>query len=268
MEQAGPRVSIIMGAYNCAGSIEKAILSIQEQDYSDWELIICEDCSRDDTSLVLANLSNKDSRIRVISNNCNKGLAYSLNHCLSMARGEYVARMDSDDIMLQHRLSAQVSFLDNNKQYSVVGGGITLYDDFGDKKILLNPEIPDVRMMKLRIPFFHPTIMMRRTAYESLGGYTDLPRTRRGQDLDLWFRFYAAGLKGYNLQIPVVKYHDDEKDQKKKNSIRLSWQLAKTRLIGYRMNKFPSYYYPFAFAHFAVALMPERLSYILHKVFN
>lgn len=268
MESKRPKVSIIMGAYNCAHIIRKAVNSILSQDYRDWELIICNDGSKDMTVNILHELEVEDERIKVISNDRNRGLAYSLNHCLQEVNGEYVARMDADDIILPDRLALQVQFLDSHKDYDVVGGGIILYDESGERQTILNPEYPDVKIMRLRVPFFHPTIMMRKSAYDKLGGYLDLPRTRRGQDLDLWFRFFAAGMKGYNLQQPVIKYHDDQKDQLKKNSIKLSWNLTKTRVKGFKINHFPFYYYPFAFAHLAIAAMPNWLSFKIHKLLN
>lgn len=260
-----PKVSIIMGAYNCAATIGRAIESIQSQTFADWEFIICDDCSTDSTYDVVKKYAEDDERIILIKNAENRRLAYSLNHCLSIAKGEYVARMDCDDISLPDRLAKQVDFLDKNLTYNVVGGGVILFDEIGDKQILLNKEFPSVEDMKRRIPFFHPTIMMRKTAYDKLDGYLVSKRTLRGQDLDLWFRFYANGFSGYNLQEPVLKYHDDIGDYAKKSSFNLAWGLTKTMLYGFKANNFPFYSYIWAFVPIVTAFIPKYIVYFIHN---
>ena len=195
-----PKVSIIMGAFNCADTIPFAIESLQIQTFKDWELIVCDDCSTDSTYRVISDLMLKDPRIQLIKNETNSRLAATLNHCLQRVRGQYVARMDADDICLPDRLEVQVNWLDEHPEFDVVGGGILLYDETGEHEVLLNPEFPNVKYMYRHIPFFHPTIMMRREVYDNLGGYVVAKRTNRGQDMDLWFRFFSRGYKGYNLQ--------------------------------------------------------------------
>lgn len=262
------KVSVIMAVYNGVANMSKSINSIRNQTFTDWEFIICDDCSTDDTYRELKLIAAEDPRIKIIQNEKNSKLAYSLNHCLSEATGEYIARMDHDDIALPDRFARQVKFLDENPEYDVVGGGVILYDNDGNEHSILNSEHPDVRMTKSKVPFFHPTIMMRRLSYEKLGGYTVSPRTTRGQDMDLWFRFFSKGMKGYNLQLPVLKYHDDASDYNKKNSLRLATNLSKTMLIGFRMNGFPIYYYPFALKPILAAILPRQIMYRLHKAIN
>lgn len=257
-----------MGAYNCAKTLKRCVESIRAQTFTDWEFIICNDCSSDDTKGVVMSLAAEDNRIKYIENDHNRGLAHSLNHCLASAEGEYVARMDADDVSLPDRFATQVKYLDEHPDVDVVAGGVVLYDETGDKKTLLNPECPTARYLTTRIPFFHPTIMMRKTAYDRLSGYTDLPRTRRGQDMDLWFRFYAAGMKGYNLQMPVLKYHDGLGDVKKKDSFRSAWHYTQTRLSGYRLNRFPWYLYPLAFKSLLSCVLPVRIVYFIHNKIN
>ncbi len=263
-----PKVSIIMGAYNCADTIVRSIESIQGQTFSDWEMIICDDCSKDSTFDVATACAQQDKRIVVIKNEQNSRLAYSLNHCLQHAKGEYVARMDADDICYPERLQLQVDFLDAHPEYSVVGGGVQLYDENGDGNILLNPEVPVVSFMYRHVPFFHPTIMMRRETYDALGGYVVAKRTRRGQDMDLWFRFFAKGYKGYNIQQPLLKYHDSLSDIKKKNSFSTAWGFTQTLFIGFRANKFPFYKYHWVLKPFVVSLLPQSVIYKLHKKYS
>lgn len=261
-----PKVSIIMGAYNCAKVVGAAIESIQRQTFTEWEFIICDDCSTDSTYQVLEKYAMLEPRIILLKNASNSRLAFTLNHCLSVAKGEYVARMDSDDIALEDRLAKQVEFLDNHHEYDVVGGGVVLYDNEGDRQILLNKEIPLVRDMRHGVPFYHPTIMMRKSVYDELDGYVVSSRTQRGQDLDLWFRFFAKGFNGYNLQEPVLKYHDDLNDYSKKGSIKIAWGTTKTIFVGFRANRFPFYLYVWSIVPIITACLPRFFVYYIHKL--
>lgn len=259
------KISIIMGAYNTASTLPLSIESVVQQTYKDWELIICDDCSKDDTYEVAKSYAEKYSNIIVVRNEVNSRLAFSLNHCLEYARGEYVARMDADDLCLPDRLEKQVAFLDSHPEYAVVGGGVVLFDGDKIKKAIFNPEIPEKTFLARGVPFFHPTIMMRKTIYEALGGYLVSERTKRGQDYDLWFRFFAKGFKGYNLQESVLHYHDSLSDYNKKSSWKMSWGTTKTMWIGFRMNEMPLRLYPWVLKPLVTALMPKKMVYLIHN---
>lgn len=254
-----------MGVYNAAETLSAAIESVLAQTFEDWEMIICDDCSTDNTQEVLSRYTNKFPQIKLIRNETNKRLAYSLNHCLEYAQGEYIARMDADDMCLPNRLKKQVEFLDSHPEYQVVGGGVQLFDGKVVKREIYNPEVPDKTHLAHGVPFFHPTIMMRKSAYDKLHGYTVCDRTKRGQDYDMWFRFYAMGLKGYNLQEAVLRYHDSIEDYGKKSS----WTMAKnefmTLWIGFGLVKMPLYLYPWVLKPIASWLLPKKLIYMIHN---
>ena len=99
-----PKVSVIMGVYNGKAIMDEAIQSIVDQELQDWEFIICDDASTDDTYERLLQWAKKDSRIRIVQNKTNSRLAFSLNHCLQIADGQYIARMDDDDVSYPQRL--------------------------------------------------------------------------------------------------------------------------------------------------------------------
>lgn len=260
-----PLVSVIMGIYNTADSLPMSIQSILDQTYTNWELIMCDDCSTDNTYEVALEYAKKYDNIKVVRNKENKRLAYSLNHCLKYAQGEYVARMDADDICLPERFEKQVMFLNNNPEYMVVGSTIIPYDEEGDREPRMIKEYPVARDMKRGVTFFHPTIMMRKEGYDALEGYYVSHRTRKGQDLDMWFRFYAKGFKGYNIQEPLLKYHESLDDYKKKRNLSYSWGMTKTALHGFKLNHFPFYLYPWAFKDTVSALLPRWLRFKRHK---
>lgn len=260
-----PLVSVIIGIYNTEKSLSQSIQSILDQTYTNWELIMCDDCSTDNTYEVAKEFASKYDNIKVIRNEENKRLAYSLNQCLKIAKGEYIARMDADDICVPTRFEKQVAFLSENPEYSVVGSAIIPFDENGERTARVPKENPVVRDMKRGVPFYHPTIMMRKKAYDDLDGYYVSKRTRKGQDLDLWFRFFAKGFKGYNIQEPLLKYHESLEDYKKKRNISYSWGMTKTALHGFKINHFPFYLYPWAFKDVVSAFVPRWIKFRRNK---
>lgn len=259
-----PKVSIIMGIYNCSKTLDRCITSILNQTYSNWELIMCDDCSKDNTLQLAKKYSDKYNNIRVIKNDKNSGLAFSLNQCLAVSTGKYIARMDADDISLPKRIEMQVKFLEENKQYQVVGSSLILFDENGDKGLRTIFERPTKYNTVKGPPYAHPTIMMRKEAYDALDGYTVLPRTRRGQDLDLWYRFYAKGFEGYNIQEPLLKYHESIEDYKKR-SLKSAIGIMKTMYLGYKNLGFPVKTYIYIFKPIVASIIPNKLMYLYHK---
>lgn len=127
-----------MPVYNCAPFIQEAIKSVLEQSFTDFELVISNDGSSDNTSLLIREF--KDSRIKLIENNKNHGLVYNLNHCLDVARGEYIIRMDGDDISLPGRFEKLVKFMDDNPDIGVASSWL---ERFGDKNDVWKTFISD-----------------------------------------------------------------------------------------------------------------------------
>ena len=114
------KVSIIMGIYNCAATLPEAIDSILAQTFSDWQLVLCDDGSKDNTYTVAKAYQEKfPDKIFLLQNERNMGLNHTLNRCLQVATGEYVARMDGDDISLPTRLERENAFLDAHPESSV-----------------------------------------------------------------------------------------------------------------------------------------------------
>ena len=125
-----PRVSIIMPVYNAVQYIEEAMDSILNQPFEEYEFIVVDDCSNDGTMEKVR--SYKDSRIRVLVNSENRGVAFSRNRAVNESRGEYIALMDHDDVSMRTRLCKEVEFLDQNPEYGVVAGRTQLIDEKGN----------------------------------------------------------------------------------------------------------------------------------------
>ncbi|MCM3650429.1 glycosyltransferase family 2 protein [Metabacillus litoralis] len=263
-QNVSPKVSIIMGIYNCSKTLRESLDSLIAQTYKNWELILCDDCSTDDTNKIALEYAVKYPNIKLIKNNENLGLAATLNHCLKYANGKYIARMDGDDISLPNRLQIQVDFLEENPQFALVGTGMISFDEKGDKGIRIGKPQPQKTDLAKNNPFMHATIMMRHEAYDSLNGYRVKRYTRRTEDVDLWFRFFAAGFVGYNLQEAYYKVREDDLAYKRR---KFKYALDSARLVleGCKLLKLPLRYYLYAFKPILSNLTPR---FILKKYHN
>lgn len=265
-----PKVSVIMGIYNCATTLSEAIESIIGQTFSDWELIMCDDGSSDNTLEVAMHYAEKmPDKMIVIQNEKNQGLNYTLNRCLQWARGTYIARMDGDDLSLPDRLEKEVLFLDTHPGYAIVSTPMIYFDANGDWGRGTAIEVPQIRDFVFHAPFHcHAPCMIRKQAYLAVGGYTIDKRFLRFEDCNLWYKLYAAGYRGYNLQEPLYKMRDDRNAYHRRTpSSRM--RAAYVQYTGFRMIHMPVKYYPYLAVEFvkslAIVLMPEKLYTVFHK---
>ncbi len=260
------KISVIMGIYNCEKTLPTAIESIINQTYTNWELIMCDDGSSDNTYAVAQKFKEQyPDKIILIRNEKNSYLAATLNHCLKYAKGKYVARMDADDISLPERFEKQVKFLQDNPEYQLVGTSMQLFDDNGDFAILTRPERPDKYSLRNGTVFSHPTIMTYKYVYDDLGGYTVSERTIRGQDYDLWFRFYAKGYKGYNIQEVLFKFREDM-GAVKRRTIKKRWDNYKTILFGFKLLEYPLHWYIKPTLMLLKCLIPSKIQFLYQRI--
>jgi glycosyltransferase involved in cell wall biosynthesis len=198
-----PHVSVITVTYNREAFIREALDSVLSQSFADWELIVIDDASTDDTRSVVEGYMKRDARIRYYRNDENLGIAKTRNRGLELARGAYIAPLDSDDIWLdQNKLAKQVEFLDVNKDYSMLGGGIMHIDADSKpiKKVLYPVYDSLIRKIILQFnPFPQSTLLYRTEAALSCGGYSDAFKIC--DDYDLWLKM---GLKAKFTNIPQV----------------------------------------------------------------
>jgi len=184
---AVPLVSVVMSVYNGEKYLAEAVESILNQTFRDFEFIVIDDGSTDGTAAILDGFH--DARIVRWQNKQNIGLSRSLNTGLKMARGKYIARMDSDDVSLPERFAKQVQFLDEHQDIGVLGTAFEIIDEIGARGAEIHfPVEPGlVRwQMFFYCPIVHPSVMMRRTVYEQFGGYD--PNVDHSEDYELWLR--------------------------------------------------------------------------------
>lgn len=260
-----PLVSIIMGVYNAEKTIKRCINSILNQTYENWEFIICNDGSSDGTLNILNEYQKTDSRIKVISNKSNKKLAVSLNRCLKYAKGKYIARMDADDESLPQRLEVEVDFLERHEQVDLVGCNRIIFDEQGEYGIRKVKEYPTRDILIRDTPFAHPTIMMRKTVYDALGGYRVGHKNMRAEDLDLWIRFFEAGYKGYNIQEVLYRYHES-RDDLYKRSVKVAIHTMAAFWYGYRVLNVPFHKRIWVLKPLVAALIPKWIMEKYHRI--
>lgn len=203
---ASPKVSVIMSVYNDERFIHDAVESILRQTFQDFEFIIINDGSTDRTYEILS--SFKDERIRVF-NQENRGLTFSLNRCLSLARGEYIARMDGDDISMPERFSREISFLEEKPSIGLVGTFAYRIDTQG-RKIGLSTYKTEPKEIRENLwidcPFCHTSVMFRKSCIDKIGGYRE--RVGPAEDLDLWFRI-TEHFDGANIPEALHSFRID-----------------------------------------------------------
>lgn len=205
-------VSVIMGVYNGEKYLNEAVKSILDQTYNDFEFIIFDDASTDDTDYILSSFG--DARIKVIKNETNIGLTRSLNKALEIATGKYIARMDADDICDKTRFEKQVNFLEENINIAVCGTWKSLIGDPG--KVSEYPVIHDeIKLAALSYsPFAHPSVMWRNETFkEKAFEYNEEYYT--SQDYELWSRAIYK-IQTANIPEPLLLYR--EHDQQITNS--------------------------------------------------
>ncbi len=214
-----PFVSIVLASFNESPEVISAsVNSILNQTYGDFELLIFDDSTKEDTKAAV-DLFKADSRVKVFRGMKRLGFVRSLNSGLKKARGEYIARMDGDDIALPERLEKEVSFLEAHREIYVVGGQINLINSEG---VVLSSRSYPLGGWKLRLfsairnPLAHPAVVMRRELVEK-GFYYD-ERLKMSEDLDLWLRVLNAGYQIANIPDTVLNYRVDDGFVKKRSS--------------------------------------------------
>jgi glycosyltransferase involved in cell wall biosynthesis len=197
-----PLVSVILSVYNGDGYLREAIVSILNQTLDNFEFIIVNDGSADNTSQILKTFF--DPRIVIIERE-NKGLSESLNEAIFVAKAKYIARMDADDIALANRLELQFNFMEAHSHVGILGGQAVTIDKQGRHtgEALKPISFDRVRQyIKYACPVMHPTYFVRKSVYDLTGGYRTLPI----EDYDFLFRAFESGVIIDNLPEFLIKY--------------------------------------------------------------
>ncbi len=201
------KISVLLPVYNCPTYVGAAIESILNQTFEDFELLIIDDGSTDDTPQVLTSYS--DSRIRHIRHE-NKGLAGTLNVGIELALGKYIARQDQDDISLPERLEKQLAYMEEHPECGLLGTWAHIME--GERlvdRLHRHPADPSAIQYALLLnnPFVHSSVMIRKSVLEKVGGYSTDPARQPPEDYELWSRL-ARQAQVANLSEVLLHYRE------------------------------------------------------------
>ncbi|MDO4921683.1 MAG: glycosyltransferase [Phascolarctobacterium sp.] len=252
-----PKVSVVMGVYNCRDSaaLYRSVQSIIAQTYTDWEFIIIDDGSTDNTFELLQKIKELDTRIRIERYAKNKGLAFALNHGISLAEGQYIARMDDDDISREDRLAKQIAYLETHKEIDFVGSIARVFNNNGVWGVLKMPEAPAKNDFLWNIPFIHPTMVFRKNIFDVVQYSTDASN-RRCEDYTLVMDLYSKGYKGHNIQETLLDYYVAN-GSKKYRPMKDRLSEAVVRYRGYKKNGILLQGLPYILKPVILGLIPQ-----------
>jgi glycosyltransferase EpsE len=259
------RITVLIGAYNCASTLVEALDSLMTQTYKGFRIVLCDDGSKDNTLEVAEKYSRQHSNLIIIHNEHNKGLNYTLNRCLDYADTEYVARMDGDDISLPSRFEKEICFLDAHPEYAVVSSPMIYFDEGGPfRRGKGKGEIKAIDFVH-GTPICHAPCMARTQVIKQVGGYSVNDKLLRVEDYHLWFKVFSSGEKLYMLDECLYMMRDD------RNAIRRrDWMTRKNEAyvkhIGYKMIGLPWYYQVYAISPLIKYFVPTFIYRHFHKV--
>jgi len=208
-------VSILLPVFNAQQFLPDCLRSIQDQTCPDFDVVIVDDGSTDNTPKILAEVADRDNRFRILSFSENRGIVPALNHGLSNCRGEWIARMDADDIMHPQRLEIQKRYTEEHPEVDILGARVRVFRDDGEltvgqrryqdwsNALLTHDDI--CREIFAESPIMHPTFWLRRAYFEKMKGYCDNPWA---EDYDFLLRAYIAGARFAKLPDVLVDKRD------------------------------------------------------------
>lgn len=208
-----PRVSVLLPFHNAGAVLHAAISSIDQQTFTDRELLLIDNASSDESPVIAQRWADRDPRIKVL-HEPRIGIAHALNTGLAQAKGRYIARMDADDISHPDRLAQQVAYLDAHPEIGVLGTrtafastmqesrGMQAFVDW--QNAILSPHEHYVKRF-VDVPLAHPTVLFRRELVEQHGGYDTGPLP---EDHELWLRWMDAGVRFAKLPRKLLTWND------------------------------------------------------------
>ena len=252
-----PKISVICGAYNAASHpmFERSVESILNQSFTDFEFIICDDGSTDGTYKALVDYSKRDSRIKVLKNEKNLGLAKALNRCLDIAKGDYIARQDLDDCSDTKRFKIQLDYLERNRDTAFLGTSVYLFDGSGILGLQTVTEKPKERDFLFNNPYKHGSVIFRREAILQANGYNTSKKVTRCEDYELFMRMHLF-CRGANLTLPLYYFCEDRAARKRRKYV-YRINEARVRYHGFKALGLMPWAFPYVIKPLVVGLLPH-----------
>jgi len=256
-----PSITVIIGVYNGEKCITKAVDSIVQQSFKDWELIICDDASSDKTYNLLKNYVT-DERIKIIQNEKNRGIGASRNKCIENATGKYLVMQDADDYSYPNRLQVLYDAISSSNETVVISSCADLINTNGNIWGELVIDEPVEKNWVKGSQIIHASVIMDKEAILAVNGYDS--NAIRVEDYDLWVRLVA-----YKYKISVIKdrlyaVHWDRKDYSRK---KLKYRLNEIPVAfrAFLLPGCPWYYFIYVFKSIIVGLLPKGLLIRIHR---
>lgn len=243
MESAAPMVTVIMPAYRAQAYIEAAVRSVMAQTLSDWELIVLDDCSGDGTPELVRALAREDARIRLVCNGENMGVARTRNRGLDMARGEYIALLDSDDVWLPEKLERQLARMKDTGA-DICYCSYAIVDAAGERcrpDYLVPPEVDFDRLLGENV-IGCSTVVLSRRALEAHRFATDFYH----EDYVLWVTLLREGFRAVGCTEPLVhwRFIENSRSFDKRKAAGNRWRIYRDYLhlpLGRSLRAFAAY---------------------------
>lgn len=231
-------VSVVMAAYNSEKTIECAIRSIMNQSYSNWELIVINDCSTDNTPYILSSLEKSDNRIVVINNDMNKGVSFSRFEGVKAAKGKWIAILDSDDAWASDKLEKQLNVA-HEKDADLVFSGSAFMDDSGNEIdwVLHVPEKIGYKQLLKQNLISNSSVLVKKSKYVQHYAFGD----DLHEDFATWLGMTKSGTIAYGIDEPLLIYRlaKSSKSSNKIKAAKMNWKTY--RHVG--LNKISAAYY-------------------------
>lgn len=220
------KVSIITPAYNAQKWILSTYQSIKNQTYQNWEWLVTDDFSTDETLAILKKLSIDDERVKCYQNSKNSGAAVSRNNSIMHSSGEFLAFIDSDDLWLPNKLEKQLAFMNNKVDFS-----FTAYELIDNTELKLNKTVDSTQegtftyqdMLRKKATLGCSTVMLRKKSFNDIS----MPLIRTGQDYALWLKLLKTGVNAYILPEILTQYRilPDSISRNKIKKSKRQWQI-------------------------------------------
>jgi glycosyltransferase EpsE len=261
-----PKVSVVTAVYNGSTYVDRAIPSILNQNFSNFEWIIVDDGSTDTTPELLKDLEDKDQRIRILSPG-RLGFAKALNYAIANAKGKYIARQDFDDISYPHRLKLQVEFLDVHSEVGIVGCNYVVNDENRQEKyirIVPTDHFQITNLMAQCVPFAHTLVTFRKETWLQSGGYTE-PNNQ--VDIRLWIKFAKLGWSFGSIPEPLGEHfvysnsfwHQNfQYSQRQKYLAKIQWQAIQEL-------KLPLWKFIYPVGRYVYCYSPHKLKLFIRR---
>lgn len=262
---ANPKVTILLATWNRARLLGPTIESIRAQTVQDWEIVIPDDGSTDETPAVVTEWQKKEPRIRYVRSEVNQGISKNYNMGFKLAQGEYIAMIDDDDPWCDPRkLEKQIKFLEEHKEYVGCGGGVIVVDERGKELYrYLKPETDEAIRSKMLFsnPMANSTTVFRKSAGDRVGWYDET--TRYSGDRDFWLKLGLIG-KLYNFPEYFSYYTMNGANT---SIARLKPHLKASLMVMKRYKEKYPFYYPALLLNriqYSYAFLPESLRRQVH----